>query len=96
MWPKNSAATTSAAEQQEVGMAIKAVQFFTTAFPEEFKMYLDGAKTMKAIADKMRVTLLAWRDPDQVKAAVAQMAPLVGARPQNTGALSQGTPGPAA
>ena len=86
----------AAAEQQEVGMAIKAVQFFGAAFPEEFKMFVDGEKTMKAISDKMRVTLLKWRDPQAVQEAVKQMAPLVGARPQNLGALGQGTPGAAA
>jgi hypothetical protein len=85
-----------AAEQQEVGMAIKAAQFLEQAFPEEWKMYVDGQATMKAVLAKMRVTLIKMRDPDQVAAAVKQMAPLVGARPQNLGSLSSGTPGPVA
>ena len=92
--PRNPAQ--AAAEQQEVGMAIKFIQFAAAAFPEEWKMYADGEPTMKAIADKMRVTLIKWRDKSAVADAVKQMAPLVGARPQQLGALGQGTPGPAA
>jgi hypothetical protein len=90
--PRNPAQ--AAAEQQEVGMAVKAIQILGQAFPEEFKMYIDGEKSIKAILDKMRVTLLKLRDPDKVKAAVAQMAQLVGAR-HVAGAPDQ-PPGPAA
>jgi hypothetical protein len=89
--PRNPAQ--AAAEQQEVGMAVKAIQILGQAFPEEFKMYIDGAESIKAILDKMRVTLLKLRKPDQVKAAVAQMAQLAGAR-HVAGAPDQ-PPGPA-
>ena len=90
--PRNPAQ--SAAEQQEVGMAMKAVEFLGQAFPEEFKMYIDGEASMKAILDKMRVSLIKFRNKQQVAAAVQQMAQLVGAR-HVAGAPEQ-TPGPAA
>ena len=84
----------AAAEQQEVAMAMKAVQFLGQAFPEEFKMFVDGEKSIKAIIEKMRVSgLLKLRDADKVKAAVAQMAPLVAGR-HAPGAPDQ-PPGPA-
>ena len=89
--PRNPAQ--AAAEQQEVGMAIKALQIIAPTFPEEFKMYCDGEKTMKAIVEKMRVTLLKWRDPEQVKQATAAIAQLAGAR--HVGAPPNVTPGPA-
>lgn len=90
--PRNPAQ--AAAEQQEVGMAVKAIQILGQAFPEEFKMYIDGKASMTAILDKMRVTLLKMRNPDQVAAAVKQMSQLVGAR-HVAGAPDQ-PPGPAA
>jgi len=89
--PRNPAQ--AAAEQQEVGMTAKAIQLCGQAFPEEFKMYIDGAESIKAILAKMRVTLLKFRKPDQVQAAVKQMAQLVGAR-HVAGAPDQ-PPGPA-
>jgi Bacteriophage head to tail connecting protein len=76
--PRNPAQ--AAAEQQEVGMAQKAIGLLGQAFPEEFKMYIDGAKTMKNILEKMRVKLLAFRDPKQVAEVTKQMAQLAGAR----------------
>ena len=90
--PRNPAQ--AAAEQQEVAMAMKAVQFLGQAFPEEFKMNIDGKESMKAILDKMRVTLLKFRPPQQIAEAVKQMAPLVMGR-HAPGAPDQ-PPGPAA
>ena len=90
--PRNPAQ--AAAEQQEVGMAIKALQIIAPTFPEEFKMYCDGAGTMKAIVDKMRVGLIKWRNPDQVKQATAAIAQRAGAR--HAGAPPNETPGAAA
>jgi hypothetical protein len=46
-----------------------------------------------AVLKKMRVTLLQMRNPDQIKAAVAQISQLVGAR-HIPGAPDQ-PPGPA-
>ena len=91
--PRNPAQ--AAAEQQEVGMAIKAAQFLAAMFPEEWKMYIDGKATMDAILKKMRVTLLKFRSADQVDAAVKQISQLVGARP-TPGGVPNVTPGPAA
>ena len=90
--PRNPAQ--AAAEQQEVGMAIKAAQFLAAMFPEEWKMYVDGKATMVAILAKMRVKLIKMRSTDQVKAAVEQMAQLVAARPGK--GIPSETPGPAA
>lgn len=85
--PRNPAQ--AAAEQQEVGMAVKSLQIIGPTFPEEFKMYIDGEKTMKAIIDKMRTGgLVKFRDAEQVKQVIGQIAQLAGARhiaaPPNT------------
>jgi len=90
--PRNPAQ--AAAEQQEVGMAIKAAQFLSTMFPEEWKMYIDGQKSMQDILAKMRVTLFKFRSQDQIKAAVASISQLVGAR--HAGGVPDQTPGPSA
>jgi hypothetical protein len=66
-----------AAEQQEIAMAAQAIQLLGAAWPEEFKIGIDGRKSMKNILDKMRVTLLAFRPPDEVEAAIKQIAPLL-------------------
>jgi hypothetical protein len=76
--PRNPAQ--AAAEQQEVGMAVKALQIAGPTFPEEFKMAVDGEATMKAIFDKMRVTLIKFRNPDQKKAVMQQITQLSLAR----------------
>lgn len=90
--PRNPAQ--AAAEQQEVGMAMKTITYFAQTFPEEFKIKVDGGKTMKSMAEKARVGLISWRTDDQAKAVVAQMAQLTGDRPV-PGPTGQ-TPGPAA
>jgi hypothetical protein len=81
-----------AAEQQEIAMAERAIQMCGQAFPEEFKALIDGGATMKAILDKMRVTLLKFRPPDQVKAAVDQISKLLSPRvaPGGTAEPQQG------
>src|SRR5271166_618730 len=76
--PRNPAQ--AAAEQQEVGMAIKAASFLAQMFPEEWKMYIDGKATMEAVLAKMRVSLLKFRNPEQVNAAIKQMSQLMMAR----------------
>lgn len=67
----------AAAEQQEVGMAVKAIQILGAAFPEEFKMYVNGPESIKAILGKMRVTLLKMRSTDEVQAAVNRMQQMI-------------------
>jgi hypothetical protein len=70
-----------AAEQQEIAQAVQAIQILGQAFPEEFKIQIDGAESMKAILDKMRVKLLKFRNKDQVAAAVQQISQLVAGKP---------------
>jgi hypothetical protein len=88
--PRNPAQ--AAAEQQEVGMAVKAIQILGGAFPEEFKVLIDGKMSMEAILEKMRVTLLKFRAPDDVKQAVAQIAQLVQGRQRPEGAEAPNPP----
>jgi hypothetical protein len=80
-----------AAEQQEVAQAVQAIQIASQAFPEEFKVKVDGEATMKALFDKMRVKLIKMRDKQQVAAAVDQLSKLVGARAGNP-QVPQGQP----
>lgn len=69
--------TQRAAEQQEIATALQGLQAGAAMFPEEFKVHIDGAKTLTNIYDKMRITnLVAFRKPGDVKAAVAQIAQL--------------------
>jgi len=89
--PRNPAQ--AAAEQQEVGMAVKAIQILGGAFPEEFKVQIDGKATMEAILQKMRVTMLKFRAPEEVQQAVAQISQLVAGRQRPQG---QEAPGGAA
>jgi Bacteriophage head to tail connecting protein len=74
-----------AAEQQEIAMAVRAIQILGQAFPEEFRAYIDGKATIKAFLDKMRVTLLKFRPQDQVDTAVSMIAKLLGRHGAPTG-----------
>jgi hypothetical protein len=69
-----------AAEQQEIATNFQAIQILSQAFPEEFKVQIDGAETMKNIIDKMRAKLITFRDKDQIQAAINQIAPLIKGR----------------
>lgn len=79
-----------AAEQQEIAQAVQAIQILGQAFPEEFKMWVDGKKTIDAFLKKMRVKLLSIRDPDTVDKAIGQISQLMQGQP------AQGQPLPAA
>jgi hypothetical protein len=70
-----------AAEQQEIAMAVHGLQLCAQFWPEEFKMFIDGAKTMAALLAKLRVELVAFRDPDTVNAAVSHISQLLGGSP---------------
>lgn len=70
-----------AAEQQEIAMAVQGLQMCAQFFPEEFKAFIDGQGTMKALLDKMRVELVKWRSKDQVDAAVNRIGQLLGGTP---------------
>jgi hypothetical protein len=84
-----------AAEQQEIATMQQCIQICGQAFPEEFKMTVDGGATIKAIVDKMRVKLLKFRPDDHVQAAVQGIAQLLkgqvpgGAPPQAPGQSPQ-------
>jgi hypothetical protein len=92
--PRNPAQ--AAAEQQDIVKTMQLATYLAQTFPEEFKMYVDGAKTMKELLDKARVTLIKMRDPAQVQATVEQMSKILQPRP--VGAQPGGPPviGPAA
>lgn len=81
-----------AAEQQEIATNVQAIQICSQAFPEEFKVQIDGADTMKNLLDKMRAKLVTFRKPDQIKAAIQQLAPLIKGHLGDTG---QGAGAPA-
>jgi hypothetical protein len=88
-----------AAEQQEIATNVQAIQILSQAFPEEFKVQIDGAATMKRIIDKMRASLLTFRDKGQIEQALAQIAPLIKGHlgaPAGAGQGAGGAPGLAA
>ncbi|MDI3563551.1 portal protein [Bradyrhizobium sp. Arg816] len=85
----------AAAEQQELAEAARTAQILGAMFPEEWKINIDGRKTIQQWLDKARVTLIAQRPLEQVKQAVGQMAQLAGAK--HVGGVDESsTPGPAA
>jgi hypothetical protein len=68
-------------EQQEVSMAVRTIEICGQAFPEEFKIKVDGGKTIENIVEVMRTDkIIAFRDPNQVQTAVDQISKLVGGR----------------
>lgn len=71
-----------AAEQQEVAMFARFAQLGAPLFPEEWKLVTNGAKTLDMLAEKMRVKKI-WvaRSEDEQKAAVQQIAQLMGGQP---------------
>jgi hypothetical protein len=73
--------TQRAAEQQEVAMAVHTIQICGQAFPEEFKVKVDGGKTIENFVKIMRTDkIIEFRDPNQVQTAVDQIAKLVGGK----------------
>jgi hypothetical protein len=82
-----------AAEQQEIAMATQFATMMGQMFPEEWKLAVDGKKTMEAFAEKMRVSgLIQFRDPKAVAAVLGQMAQLVGGQQPGGGAPAEGAP----
>jgi hypothetical protein len=92
--PRNPAQ--AAADQQEIVKTMQLASYLAQTFPEEFKMYVDGAKTMKQLLDKARVTLIKMRDPAQVQQVVEQMSKILQPRPAPTQPGGPPIPGPAA
>ena len=70
-----------AAEQQEIATATQCANILAQMFPEEWRVRIDGGKTMKAFIDKMRTSgLIQMRDPKDIATALQQMQQLVQAR----------------
>lgn len=91
--PRNPAQ--AAAEQQELAEAARTAQILGGMFPEEFKMNMDGRKTMQAFIEKSRTGgVLTMRPIAEVAKATTQMAQLAGAR--HTGDPGDTAPAPAA
>jgi hypothetical protein len=67
-----------AAEQQEIATMQQCIQICGQAFPEEFKMNIDGGESIKNIIAKMRVKLLVLRPPEHVQAALQGITQLLG------------------
>lgn len=73
--------TQRAAEQQDVAMAVQYMGIAGQTWPEESRIEIDGAETMKAIAKKMRVDgLIKFRSTESKQQAVAQIAQLMEGR----------------
>ena len=83
-----------AAEQQEVMMAARFLEIAGPTWPEEFRVIVDGEASMQAIAEKMRVGLIKFRDPRQQQAALAMVSQLIEGRqrvnPAGAAAAAQG------
>jgi len=90
--PRNPAQ--AAAQQQELAEAARTAQILGAMFPEEWKMNIDGRKTMVKWIEMSRTSgVLSMRPIEEVKKAVDQMAQLAGAR--HVGGVDEGsTPGP--
>lgn len=72
-----------AAEQQEVAMAARAIQLAAEAFPEEFKVVVDGKMTIMNIVEKLGAgRIIKMRSQADIAQAI-----------QHISALAQGTPG---
>jgi hypothetical protein len=70
-----------AAEQQEVMTNVQTLGICMQTFPEEAKIQIDGGATMRNIVKKTRADLIVFRDPDQIKQAVANISQLVKGKP---------------
>lgn len=91
--PRNPAQ--AAAQQQELAEAARTAQILGGLYPEEWKMNIDGRKSMVKWIEKSRTGgVLIMRSLDEVAKATDQMAKLAGAR--HVGDPGEGTPGPAA
>ena len=57
--PRNPAQ--AAADQQEVVKTMQLTTYMAQTFPEEFKVRVDGGKTMQNFVEKARTPMIAWR-----------------------------------
>ena len=59
-------------------MAVHGLQIAAQLWPEEYRMWIDGKATMKALMDKMRIELVKFRNPAQVNEVLDRMQKLAG------------------
>jgi len=86
--PRNPAQ--AAAELQEVATTVKFISIAGQAFPEEFKLRVDGNETMQKLKDKMRASLVIFRPDDKVNGALEQIQKLSGGATPNAPASAPG------
>lgn len=83
------------AEQEEVAMFARFGEIGGQMFPEEFKMKVDGSKTLEKLASKMSVNdVVVWRDEGAVAGAIGNIAKLIGGATPGAPAMPQGQPMP--
>jgi len=74
-----------AADQQDVAQAGRAIEMLGQAFPEEWKIAVDGNTTIVNIVKALGANkLIEMRKPDDVKAAIGQLSQLTGGKPGTT------------
>ncbi|BBF92645.1 portal protein [Blastochloris tepida] len=82
-----------AQDMQDVSNAARLGEIGGGLFPEEWKVTVDGAKTLKNLKEKIGDTIVEFRSKEDIETAVAQMSQLTGgAAPgvqQDQGALLQ-------
>ena len=72
------------ADQQEVMQAARVMQIAAEAFPEEWKVAVDGGATIKNLVKKGGADgVIKFRSPDQIKAALPMLSQLAGGQPGN-------------
>jgi succinate dehydrogenase/fumarate reductase flavoprotein subunit len=74
-----------AAELQEVSDNLRYIQAIAAVFPEEWKMEIDGAATMRAFQEKMRANLIIFRSPEQKEQALTAIQSLMGGQQPEAG-----------
>lgn len=78
------------ADQQEVAQAARAIQISAEAFPEEWKMAVDGTATIKMLVKKSGAEkVIMFRTPDQLKQAMPMLQQLAGGQPGSAPAAAQ-------
>lgn len=83
-----------AAEQQEVAAAARFMEIGGQAFPEEFKVAVDGSKTLENMRMKLGADkVVAMRTADQIQGAISQIAQLQGGATPGAPELGGGTGG---
>ena len=88
-----------AADQQEVAQATRVIQIGAEAFPEEWKLMVDGRKTIANLVKKGGAeNIIVMRSDDEVKGAAQLISQVQGGQPGGApaGAANAGQPAPQA